>query len=119
MNVDPKPKATRYPKYLEFLRTLPFIKTRRKGHREDPVIAAHQRQMSGGGTSIKPSDFHALPQINSDHQAEHNGGKALLPHDAAYNCLLHETLYLVTNASVYHMVKIVDLIGEYIKDNKL
>ena len=116
---DPKPKALRYPKYLKFLRGLPCIHTRRRGTNTDPIVAAHQRQMSGGGTSLKPSDFHALPQINSDHQAEHLGGSAELPHQAAHDCLLHITLYLVAEASVAQMVEVIDMVGEYIKERKI
>ena len=116
---DPKPKAHRYKPYLEWLRKLRCVITRQYGHNNDPVIASHQRQLSGGGTGLKPSDFHALPTLDSAHRAGHHDGVVLSPRQAAYDCLIHEIIYIKEHGSVFQMMQVNDLIGGYIVDEKL
>jgi hypothetical protein len=120
---DPKPTSPTYKPYIDFIKKRPCAKTGRHGNsRIRQIVAAHQRQLGGGGTSLKPSDFHALPLLKQVHRVkEHgiNGGYVFTKEEAAIKCLTHEIIYLGLKASPFQMVQVIDMIGAYIKENKI
>lgn len=56
MGPDPKPKAFRSRKYLDWLRGKPCVFTGKK-----PCVGHHVRLLGGGGTAMKPPDNSAVP----------------------------------------------------------
>ena len=66
----------RNKKYLEFIRKQPCILTGIIAHEYDPVVAAHQGILGDKGTSIKTSDYTAVPMLDSLHKLEHQQGQA-------------------------------------------
>jgi len=63
-----KTKPIRDEKYLAWIRTQPCVVCG-----AGPCQAAHQRLLSGS-IGAKPGDYHALPNCQSCHMAEHNKG---------------------------------------------
>jgi hypothetical protein len=75
----PKPHAHRDKAYLAYIRAQPCAKCGRPG----PSHAAHMRCLKGGGTGLKPSDYHAIPLCDEHHNVwEHGKGVKSLNIDA-------------------------------------
>lgn len=67
----PKPCSHRDPKYLAWIREQPCAKCNHPA----PSHPAHMRSLKGGGTSLKPSDYHAIPLCHEHHIVfEHGKG---------------------------------------------
>lgn len=66
----PKAKIIRAPKWLDVVRTMPCVIT---GAR--PVVPAHIRWNSDGGTALKPSDDRVVPLTDEMHKLQHQIGE--------------------------------------------
>lgn len=119
----PKRKPLVYKKYTDFIRRQRCAKTGRTGNgRSRQVVNCHQRQLHGGGTSLKPSDFHQLPLLEMVHRVrEHgiNGGYVFTVDEAVNKCLQHVIGYLMLEATEYERIQALDLLGDYIAENKI
>ena len=67
-----KSPVTRDKAYLSHIRTLPCLVTGREGSEHEPVVPAHFRTGTNGGTGLKPSDFFVLPLSNTEHGIQHS-----------------------------------------------
>lgn len=67
----PKRKTKRNANYLDWIRTLSCSRCNTVG----PCEAAHVRINGDGGTSLKPSDYRAVPLCHHCHQLQHNNGE--------------------------------------------
>ena len=116
--MTPMPKRGKldYPPYIKWIKTLPCCETSDKN-----IDPAHQRQLHGGGTGMKPPDFHALPVSKRLHDKEHgiNGGYQFDRNTAAARCLSHIVGYLMLKASLHQQTQVLDMVGTYIKEEKI
>ena len=76
-----KRKTKRSPQYLDYIRSLPCCVT----GTDQNIIAHHVRIGTGGGTSLKPSDYFCLPLNSLEHQKLHKLGEAYYFGDRGIN----------------------------------
>lgn len=74
MNPNPKTKAYRDKKYLEFIRGKLSLFSGEFGIKYDPIVAAHQG-FGRKGTALKPPDSYAVPLRHTEHQVSHQVGE--------------------------------------------
>ena len=84
------------------------------------IVPAHQRMGCSGGTAIKPPDTYALPLDSLEHADEHCGDKTFWGNtDRAKLCVEHVCRYLDQNHNIDGWRKALELITDYMEENKL
>jgi hypothetical protein len=66
---------TRSAKYLAFVRSRPCVVTGQDSDYTE-MVAHHVRCLSGGGTSLKPSDYMTVPMTAYEHALLHSKGES-------------------------------------------
>lgn len=111
----------RSKKYLKFIRSQPSCApVNYVVDQTGDIVPAHQRGIMPCGVGIKPSDTATLPLYFSEHEFEHRDSFALWGNtNRSRLCVEHICRYLDQNHNIDGWRKVLELITDYMEENKL
>jgi hypothetical protein len=113
--------AYRNKKYLKWIAKQPSCSPDQTVGVFGQIVPAHQRKLLPCGTGTKPPDTTALPLQYAEHAAEHHyGDKTFWGNtDRGRLCVKHVCRYLDEVHNVDGWRKALELLTDYMEENKL